>query len=141
MNVHDEDVAAKLTPNQLHVLRYKGTEAPFSGTFVEHSADGKYVCVVCGTDLFKSDAKYESTQIQLQGWPSFAELAANDAVDLVDDTSHGMNRVEVVCHTCGGHLGHIFPDDSSPTGKHYCINSVCLAFKPSEKIGDEKTSA
>lgn len=140
MNVHDDEVASKLTSEQLHVLRDKGTEAPFSGKYFDHKEDGSYACTVCGSELFKSDDKYESDQLQLRGWPSFAELSSNDAVELVDDNRYGMKRVEVVCKTCGGHLGHVFPDNSSPTGQHYCINSVCLQFKPSEKTGDENNT-
>lgn len=141
MNIHDDELATKLTPEQLAVLRDKGTEAPFSGEYFDHKADGTYACVACGTELFGSADKYDSDQIQLKGWPSFADLKANNAIDLVEDTRYGMKRVEVVCHTCGGHLGHVFPDASSPSGKHYCINSVCLTFMPSEKIRDEKASS
>lgn len=130
VNIHDEAMAAQLTEQQLAVLRDGGTEPPYSGEFVTHSDEGVYSCAACGTELFTSAAKYESDQVQLQGWPSFAQLSHNDAVKLTDDKSHGMQRVEVACASCGGHLGHVFPDSSSPTGEHYCINSVCLSFKP-----------
>jgi peptide-methionine (R)-S-oxide reductase len=111
------------------VLRQKGTEAPFSGKLLQNTATGEYTCLVCGAVLFKSDAKYESNSLGLAGWPSFAEIASSDAVDLVPDNSWGMERTEVVCKTCGSHLGHVFDDADSPSGKHYCINSCALDFK------------
>lgn len=125
----DVEWKGKLTPEQYHVLREKGTEIPFTGKFLQHHADGMYACVACGTPLFSSDSKYESDIPGLAGWPSFAEVAGSDAVELKDDDSFGMHRIEVVCKTCGGHLGHVFDDPGSPTGKHYCINSVCLDFQ------------
>ena len=112
------------------MLRGKGTEIPFSGQFVQKTADGTYACAACGNVVFKSDDQYESTTPGLIGWPSFAEAADNDAVELKQDDSHGMSRVEVVCSNCGSHLGHLFDDPSSPNGKHFCINSVSLDFKP-----------
>jgi peptide-methionine (R)-S-oxide reductase len=119
----------KLTPEQYHILREKGTEAPGSGQLLHNDKTGDYVCGACGTVLFKSDAKYESDIPSLQGWPSFSEVAASDKVELKDDNSLGMHRTEVVCKTCGSHLGHIFDDSSSPSGRHYCINSAALDFK------------
>ncbi len=130
MQLSDDELKKKLTPEQYHVLREKGTEAPFSGKLLRNNDNGDYACAACGTVLFKSDSKYESKEPGLAGWPSFSEVAGSDAVELRDDTSFGMRRTEVICKTCGGHLGHIFPDDSSPTGQHYCINSVALDFKP-----------
>ncbi len=88
-----------------------------------------YVCPVCGSELFSSDDKYESTTPGLIGWPSFSEAASNDALKLVPDDSMGMSRTEVLCATCGSHLGHLFDDASSPNGKHFCINSASLEFK------------
>ena len=120
----------KLTPEQYKVLREKGTEAPGSGKFLNHNEKGMYTCAACGSPLFSSEAKYESTEPGLIGWPSFSELADNSAVELKDDLSLGMHRTEVICKTCGGHLGHVFPASDSPTGNHYCINSVSLDFKP-----------
>lgn len=122
----------KLTPEQYRVLREKGTEIPFSGEFLEHDRNGSYHCAACGVELFKSDSKYQSRQLGLEGWPSFAEVAASAAVELKDDNRYGMHRVEVVCKNCGGHLGHVFPDESSPSGQHFCINSVALKFDPLE---------
>ena len=118
-----------LTDEQRAVLFEKGTEAPGSGALLHNSATGEYTCANCGSVLFKSDAKYESDIASLAGWPSFAAAADSGAVKLADDSSHGMHRTEVSCATCGGHLGHLFPDDSSPSGQHYCINSVALDFK------------
>lgn len=126
----DEQWQAKLTPEQYQILRQKGTEAPFSGKFLDNTTPGEYHCAACGNFLFQSDTKYESDIPGLAGWPSFAEVARSDAVELRDDNSHGMQRIEAICSKCGGHLGHLFDDKSSPTNKHYCINSVALDFKP-----------
>jgi peptide-methionine (R)-S-oxide reductase len=125
----DDEWKDKLTPEQYHVLREKGTEAPGSGKLLHNDKTGDYTCAACGTVLFKSDAKYDSDIPTLAGWPSFSEVAASTKVELKDDDSLGMRRVEVICRTCGSHLGHVFDDSSSPTGKHYCINSVALDFK------------
>lgn len=129
----DADFKQKLTPEQYHVLREKGTEAPFSGKLLHNKDTGMYTCAACGAELFKSDQKYDSNVPGLEGWPSFADVAASDAVELKEDNSLGMHRTEVICKNCGSHLGHLFPDDSSPTGQHYCINSVALDFKPTKK--------
>ncbi len=128
--MQDAEWKDKLTPEQYRVLREKGTEAPGSGEYVDFNEDGMYHCVACGQALFPSDAKYESTVPGLIGWPAFSEAASKGAVKLQDDDSLGMHRTEVVCNNCGSHLGHLFADDSSPNGQHYCINSVCLNFKP-----------
>lgn len=133
-NLSDEDWEKKLTPEQYRVLREKGSEAPFSGKWTNNKEPGVYKCVACGATLFTSDAKHESTTPGLQGWPSFAEVAKTGAVELKDDDSHGMHRTEVVCANCGSHLGHLFEGvEDTPTGKHYCINSVCLEFDPRAK--------
>ena len=92
-----------------------------------------YTCAACGAQLFASDQKYESDLPGLEGWPSFGEAVSRHTVELRPDDSHDMSRTEVLCANCGGHLGHVFDDASSPTGKHYCINSVCLGFKPHDK--------
>ena len=119
----------KLTDEQKAVLFNKATEAPFTGTFLHNKDQGAYVCANCGHELFNSDTKFDSGS----GWPSFYDVASTGAVKLVDDSSHGMERTEVVCGNCGGHLGHLFPDAfDQPTGQRYCINSVSLDFKPKQ---------
>ncbi len=117
-----------LTDEQKKVLFEKGTEAPGSGTFLNHNESGAYTCANCGATLFMSDAKYESTAPGLIGWPSFSDPASNDAVELKDDDSLGMHRTEVTCKNCGVHLGHVFAADDSPNGQHFCINSASLGF-------------
>lgn len=129
MNFSNDDWKQKLTPEQYHVLREKGTEAPFSGKLLQNNKTGDYTCGACGTVLFKSDAKYDSDIPGLQGWPSFADVANSGTVELTEDNSLGMHRTEVTCKTCGSHLGHLFDDASSPTGQHYCINSAALDFQ------------
>lgn len=133
MQTTEDDWKKKLTPEQFHVMRQKGTEPPFSGKLLANKQTGDYSCAACGAVIFKSNAKYESTVPGLIGWPSFSEVASSNAVDLVPDNSWGMDRTEVVCKNCGGHLGHVFDADDSPTGKHYCVNSCSLDFKPQSK--------
>lgn len=117
----------KLTPEQYHVLREKGTEAPFTGKFVNHHEDGMYTCAACGQELFASGTKFESGS----GWPSFTEPANREHVLLTPDLSHGMRRVEVTCANCGAHLGHVFDDGPADKGgQRYCINSCSLEFAP-----------
>jgi peptide-methionine (R)-S-oxide reductase len=119
-----------LTKEQKQILFDKGTEAPFSGKFVDHKDNGMYTCVNCGKALFDSKTKFESGS----GWPSFYDVAKTGAVKLVDDSDHGMQRTEVICSNCGVHLGHVFEDAyDQPTGQRFCINSACLAFEPKSK--------
>jgi len=129
MKLSDDEWKAKLTPEQYHILREKGTEAPYSGKLLQNDKTGDYTCGACGAVLFKSNSKYESDVPGLAGWPSFADVASSDAVELEADNSLGMSRTEVICKNCGSHLGHIFDDASSPTGQHYCINSAALDFQ------------
>ena len=119
--MNEEEIKKKLTPEEYTVLREKGTEAPFSGKLLHDDRDGMYKCKVCGNDLFKSDAKFDSGT----GWPSFDEAIVG-AVKHIEDDSHGMHRTEVVCANCGSHLGHLFDDGPTKTGMRYCLNSVCL---------------
>jgi peptide-methionine (R)-S-oxide reductase len=111
-----------LTAEQYHVLRRKGTEAPFSGEYDHVFEPGTYRCAGCGAELFDSEAKYDSGC----GWPAFSAPAAEDALEEETDTSFGMTRTEVLCASCGGHLGHVFPDGPHPTGLRYCNNSAAL---------------
>lgn len=124
----DDELRARLTPEQYRVLREAGTETPGTGELLYNKETGTYVCPVCGSELFKSKDKYDSHTPGLIGWPSFSEAATNTALKLVPDDSLGMRRTEVRCAVCDSHLGHLFDDPSSPNGKHYCINSCALDF-------------
>lgn len=125
-DVSEEEWKQKLTPEQFHVLREKGTEAPFTGKLLYNDEQGSYTCAACGNVLFDSGTKFESHC----GWPSFYDAKKGSVVFTPDD-SHGMHRTEVTCANCGGHLGHVFDDaPDQPTGQRFCINSAALQFLP-----------
>ncbi|NYT04131.1 MAG: peptide-methionine (R)-S-oxide reductase MsrB [Candidatus Methanofastidiosa archaeon] len=121
----EDEWKKKLTPEEYHILREKGTERPFSGKLLDNKKKGKYVCAGCGNELFDSEDKFDSGT----GWPSFSEPSEKDNVEEHDDLSYGMVRTEVLCSKCGGHLGHVFDDGPKPTGKRYCMNSASLKFE------------
>lgn len=124
----EQEIKNKLTADEYRVLREKGTEAPFSGALLNEKRDGMYRCKVCENPLFSSDAKFDSGT----GWPSF-DQALPGAIREISDESHGMRRTEIVCAQCGSHLGHVFEDGPTNTGKRYCMNSVCLDLKPADE--------
>lgn len=124
----DKEWKKILSPEQYRVMRKRGTERSFTGKYNDHYEKGIYICAGCGTPLFGSEAKYE----QGTGWPSFTAPVNENHIDYLDDYSHFMQRIETRCAVCGAHLGHVFDDGPGPTGKHYCINSVSLDFKPAD---------
>ena len=124
----DDEWREKLTPEQYRVLREAGTEPAWTGDLLTEKRDGTFVCGACGQALFSSATKYESGS----GWPSFYDAVDADAVELVEDRSHGMVRVEVRCSNCHSHLGHLFDDGPRPTGQRFCMNSLALDFDPAD---------
>ena len=121
----EEQWRQELTPEQYRVLRRAGTERAFTGELWDAHDEGVYRCAGCGAELFSSDTKFESGT----GWPSFYQPKEQANIELIEDRGHGMIRTEVVCGSCGGHLGHVFPDGPRPTGQRYCINSAALKLE------------
>ena len=126
IKIRDETLKETLTEDEFQVLRKGGTEAPFSGIYVDNHDSGMYHCKVCGSPLFSSEKKFDSGS----GWPSFTDPAVIENVGTRADDSHGISRTEVYCKHCNSHLGHLFEDGPKEAGgKRYCINSVCLEFE------------
>ena len=130
-NLSEQEWKEKLTPEEYHILREKGTERPFTGEYDKFYEDGTYKCAGCGTELFSSSSKYDSGC----GWPAFYE-ALPEKIEESEDNSFGMRRIEITCENCGGHLGHVFNDGPQPSGLRYCVNSISLDFSSGDGDND-----
>ena len=130
-NLSEQEWKKKLTPEEYHILREKGTERPFTGEYDKFYEDGTYKCAGCGTELFSSSSKYDSGC----GWPAFYE-ALPEKIEESEDNSFGMRRIEITCENCGGHLGHVFNDGPQPSGLRYCVNSISLDFDSGDDDND-----
>ena len=120
----EDEWKRRLSPGRFKVLRDKATDMPFTGDLLNNKKEGVYTCGGCGLELFSSDTKFDSGS----GWPSFFDIIEKDRIELIEDRSHGMVRIEIICARCGGHLGHVFDDGPDPTGLRYCVNSSSLDF-------------
>ncbi|MEK9166132.1 MAG: peptide-methionine (R)-S-oxide reductase MsrB [Patescibacteria group bacterium] len=127
--MNEEELKRKLSLKQYHIMCEGGTEAPFSGKYVHTEDKGVYKCAACGVELFSSDTKFDSGT----GWPSFTDPKNRENIELREDSSHGVSRVEALCKKCGSHLGHVFDDGPGASGKRYCINSACLSLELEEQ--------
>jgi len=129
VNKTEQEWKAILSPDEFNVLREKGTEYAFTGEYFDFKGVGTYTCAGCENEIFSSTTKYNSGC----GWPSFYEPLEKGAVEFKEDKSYGMNRTEVLCAKCGGHLGHVFKDGPPPTGLRYCINSISMNFRQKDE--------
>lgn len=133
MEKSEDQWKAELSPERYHVLREKGTEPAWTGTLLDVHDPGLFRCGACGAALFRTDDKFDSGT----GWPSFTRAVSEGVIEEHEDRSLGMRRTEITCASCGGHLGHVFPDGPGPTGMRYCVNSLSLDFDPEKENGDE----
>ncbi|MBP8179480.1 MAG: peptide-methionine (R)-S-oxide reductase MsrB [Acidimicrobiia bacterium] len=131
---NDDNLKDRLTPEQYAVTQQAATERAFTGAYWDTKTPGTYRCIVCEMPLFESDTKFDSGT----GWPSFYEAIADDRVRRIEDTSHGMTRVEARCANCDAHLGHVFPDGPHPTGERFCMNSAALDLDPKSTMDDDE---
>ena len=129
IKISEQEWKKRLTPEQFEVCRKKGTEAPFSGDYLNSKTKGTYKCSCCGNPLFLSDTKFDSGS----GWPSFFNSLGEKNIKTQEDFSHSMKRIEVICNCCDAHLGHVFEDGPAPTGLRYCINSISIKLEKDDE--------
>lgn len=134
VNKSEREWQRELSQEEYRITRQKGTEAPFTGQYWDTKTPGIYVCRCCGEPLFSSQTKYDSGS----GWPSFYRPLNTEAIEELQDHSHGMTRTEIVCQHCDAHLGHVFEDGPEPTGLRYCVNSASLSLQTDEYSSDEE---
>ena len=133
VNKTDREWQRELSPDEFRITRQKGTEPAFTGQYWNTKSEGTYVCRCCETPLFSSDSKYDSGS----GWPSFYRAVSKGNIEETEDTSHGMNRTEILCKVCDAHLGHLFDDGPQPTGLRYCVNSASLKLVSKENLDED----